>query len=276
MQTPKASRMVWEIMTRQPTPGGDASASRMVQAVNTSCRIVETLHELGDAGITEVANRLDLSKAAVHSHLSTLEANEFVVKEGSRYRLSLRYLGIGEAVRRLNELYSTGQSEVENLAKQTGELAHLVVEEHGCGVFIYRAGGEDAVWVKVSQPGRRDYLHCTAAGKALLAELPEERVEEILERHGLPAITGQTITDKTELIEQLTEIRDRGWAIDDEERVDGFRGVAASILGDQGKLVGAISVSGPVGRLNGTVLEETIPEKVTNAANVIEINIRYH
>lgn len=253
--------------------GGSA---RSVQSVATSCRIVAALHDLGGAGVTDVARRLDRSKATVHAHLQTLLEQEFVVKEGDRYRLSLRYLELGESVRERNALYQYGREEVDALADATDELAHLVVEEHGLGVFVHRSSGENAVRVNVSRAGRRDYLHCTAAGKAILAELPADRVDEILDRRGLPAMTERTVTDREALDEQLAAVRDRGYAVDDEERVDGFRGVAASIVAQEGGLLGAISVSGPVGRFNGRVLEETIPEQVTNAANVIEINIRYH
>lgn len=245
-----------------------------VGATETSLRILETLKGLDGAGVTEVANRLDLPKSTVHNHVSTLLRNEYVVKEGNTYRVGLQFLEFGEYIRNRMPIYDVARPEVERLADETGELSNLLVEEHGKGVYLSRAEGNKAVQLD-TYAGMRVHLHCTALGKAILAYLPEERVREILDTHGLPKRTETTITDEEELFDELEGIRERGYARDTEERVAGLRCVAAPIRNLDGNPLGAISVSGPTSRMKGERFEEEVPEDLTSTANVIELNLNY-
>jgi DNA-binding IclR family transcriptional regulator len=224
--------------------------------------------------VTELANELDLPKSTVYSHLRTLREHEYVVQEDGRYRLGLRFLDFGEHTRDRMRIYEVARPEVEALAEETGELANLLVEEHGQGVYLYRAKGEGAVNVD-THAGMRVGLHCTSLGKAILAHLPEERVDDIVDRWGLPARTANTITDRAELDAELARIRERGYARDDGERLSGLRCVAAPITDVDGDAVGAVSVAGPTSRIKGDRFDSVIPERVMSAANVTEINLTY-
>lgn len=245
-----------------------------VQSVGTALSIVEALKELGDGGVTELASALDLPKSTVHNHLVTLERSEFLVKEGESYRLACRFLELGAVARDQKPIYRIAKPEVRKLAKETGELSGLITEEHGRGVFLCRAKGNQAVHVDTYQ-GKRIYLHTAALGKAVLAHLPDERVDEIIDRHGLPEMTSRTITDRDELMAELETIRERGIAFDDEERLRGLRSVAAPIRSENDTLLGAISVAGPTSRMQPERFEETIPDLIRNAVNVIELNVTY-
>ena len=119
------------------------------------------------------------------------------------------------------------------------------------------------------------FLHCTALGKAVLAHLPEERTEEILDQHGLPGVTERTTTDREELWEELAEVRDTGVAFDDEERMLGMRCVAVPLLGTDDEVVGAMSVSGPRTRFQDEYYRETCPRLLRETAHVIEIRLTY-
>ncbi len=121
--------------------------------------------------------------------------------------------------------------------------------------------GNNAIQID-THTGEAVYLHNTALGKAILAHLPKERVEEIIDRHGLPSKTDRTITDKKELFETLEGVHERGIAFDDEERINGLRCVAVPIL-DNGKTIGAISVSGPKSRMDNERFREGIPNKLS-------------
>ena len=245
-----------------------------VGATETTLRILETLKEMDGAGVTEVANSLGLPKSTVHNHVSTLLRNEYVVKEGDTYRVGLRFLEFGEYIRNRMPIYDVARPEVERLAEETGELANLLVEEHGKGVYLCRAKGSRAVRLD-TYAGMRVHLHCTALGKAILAHLPEERVREIVDTRGLPSRTGTTITDEDDLLAELEEIRERGVAHDEEERVAGLRCVAAPIKNLDGNALGAISVSGPTSRMKGPRFHEEVPEDLISTANVIELNLNY-
>jgi DNA-binding IclR family transcriptional regulator len=118
-------------------------------------------------------------------------------------------------------------------------------------------------------------MHNTAVGKAILAFLPEVRVDEILDRHGLPQQTDRTITTREDLEERLERVRENGYALDREERLTGLTCVAAPIRSDDGGVVGSISVSGPASRLDDDQLTGDLAERVVQTANIIEINVTY-
>lgn len=242
-----------------------------IRATETSFRVLEALKRLDGATVTEVATELDLPKSTVHNHLATLQRNEYVVAEDGTYRVGLRLLELGERRRNGMTVYEVARPEVDDLAAETGEMANLAVEEHGLGVYLYRADGEDAVRTD-AYAGMRSHLHCTALGKAMLAHTPRERVDEILDERGLPSRTDATITDRDALFEELDRVRERGVAFDREERLDGLQCVAVPITTEADRAVAAVSVSGPTSRMRGERFEEQIPERLADAANVIELN----
>ncbi|WP_425433234.1 IclR family transcriptional regulator [Haloarcula nitratireducens] len=166
------------------------------------------------------------------------------------------------------------REEVTELAEETGELANLLVEQHGKGVYFHCAHGVDAVKTD-SYIGQRVYLHNTGLGNAILAHLPRERIEEILDRHGMPATTENTITDLEELFSHLERVREEGVAFDDEARVKGLRCVAVPIVNNNDTVEGAIGVSGPTSRFQDERFREELPAKLKSVANVIELNTTY-
>ncbi len=249
------------------------AGSRTVQSVDTACRILDALESLDGAGVTELADHLGQSKGAVHTQLATLAEHGFVVNEDGTYRLSLRLLELGEYTRRSVPMYDVATPKLDELAEDTGTRAQLVIEEAGQAVPVYIARPQRAL-APPTGIGERECLHCIASGKAMLASLPESRVDEIVDEHGLPARTSETITTRAELDEELARICERGVALNDEEKVPGLRSVGAAIRGQDGSILGAISVSGPTSGLEDEAFREEIPTLVSNAANVIEVNHR--
>ncbi|MFB9808913.1 IclR family transcriptional regulator [Haladaptatus pallidirubidus] len=252
----------------------EKTAKHPVQTTEKTIRLVEELKNSGSCGITELANRLDMGKSAVHNHLATLEQHGYVVSEAGTYRLGLKFLDIGGYTRNQMELYKTAESQVKLLATETGERANLLTEEHGMGIYLYRANGDQAVDLD-TYTGVRTYLHTSALGKAILATLPEENVEAILDQHGLPATTPGCVTDRSELYDELETVRDQGFAIDDEERMEGLRCIAMPITSTKGNPLGAISISAPSSRMKGERFQEEIPELLRGAVNMIELNLNY-
>lgn len=253
----------------------DENDGRQLQTVRTAAEIIDGLRELNGAGVTELAEHLNLSKGSVHHHLSTLRSKHLVTKDDGIYRLGLHFVTFGEYVKNHNSLYRAGQDEIDRLAKDTGEFAHLMTEEFGRAIHLYKAQGENAVGkpYHIENLQRRDYLHYSAAGKAILSQLSEERIRSIVDTYGLPERTNQTITNSQELFDELETVRDRGCAFNDEEEITGLRAVAAPVNPNQDSIVGAISVSGPLSRMDGDRFTDELPEKVVRVANVIELNI---
>lgn len=244
-----------------------------VQTGEKMLSIIEALEELEQARITELADELKMSKSTVHNHLSTLKEHEYVVQQGDFYQLSLRFLALGEVARGRTDLYKFGQPRIDNLAEETGELVNLTYEENGYVVYIYRKRGTENVQFS-TEVGRREYMHCTAVGKAILAHLPDNRVEEIVEMHGLPKQTENTLVNPDELYEELAEIQDSGIAHDREEFGEGLRCIATPIIGPADQVLGGISISAPTTRLNNDAFEKRTVNLLEEAANIIELNIR--
>jgi len=251
---------------------GESEGEKRIKGSSTALRTLGVLYELQGAGVTELANYLDLSKGTVHPHLKTLCEEGFVVQNGDEYKVSLECLNIGVGVRNQIELYRAGMEEVAELADETGEYAHLMVEQNGWGYIIQVEEGANAS-ATTSRVGKRLYLHCTSGGKAIQAFMPRGKVETIIDKRGLPKKTENTVSDRKELLEVLEEIRQRGVALDMQEHLHGARSVGAPVLAPDEEVMGAVTVSGPATRLKDDRIEKDLPEKVQSAANVIEMNI---
>jgi len=256
----------------------ESDSPRTLQTSTTTLQVIDALKDLDGATVTEMADYLDLSKGGVYNHLATLRENDFVVKDNNVYQLSPRFILIGEHVRQESLLYQFGREEVNTLVNDTGEYAQLITERHGRGIVLYLQRGEKAIGSSYPNQMERKPLglHHLSAGKAILSRLPESRVNEIIDRRGLPQRTNNTITSREELFDELETIRERGFALNVEEEVDGLRAVGAAINGPDGEVLGAISLSGPKSRMQGERFNEEIPRKVMDAADVIEVNINMY
>lgn len=253
---------------------GQPEAKNPIKGAVRTVDILTALKELDGAGTTELADYLDLAKSNVHNYLSTLYQEGYVRKDGTTYHVGLRLLELGAYARQQRPVYEVAKPELRTLAKETGERVNLMVEEHGMGTYLCFEAGIQAVKVD-AYVGSRVHLHNTALGKAILAHLAEDRVREILDRHGMPRTTEHTITDRTELFNELADVRDRGAAFDREERLKNLRCVAAPVLSKNERIEGAISVSGPKTRFGKERFEEELPKRLQQAVDVIELNLTY-
>lgn len=254
-------------MTNDPGP------SRL-KTTETSLEVVDALYELGGGRIDEIANHLDAAPSTIHRHLTTLRAHDYVTKTGDVYQLGLRFLTIGGYIQHNERGYQLAKDKVQQLALTTGERVQFITEEHGQRVYIHASVGEDAVQTD-AHIGKRGPLHCSAAGKAILAALPRTRVEEIIDKRGLSRVTPNTITDRDALFEELQEIANRGVAFNKQESVMGLNAAGTAVKRPDGQVLGAISISGPAQRFKGDKLGEEIPNLLLGATNEIELNLKY-
>jgi len=251
-------------MTRKPP-------KNPIKTTGTIFDIIEYLDEQDGAGVTEIAETFDKAPSTIHSHLQTLVARNYLIKDGTTYRNGLKFLQLGTHVERRIQLSEEVQPFLERAAEETNELAWFVVEEHGRAVYLDKVEGKYAVQ-PYTQKSEREDIHNIAAGKAILAHLPDERVKEIIDRQGLPQYTEKTITDIEELHSELGEIRERGYAFNRGETFENHRAVACPIL-HGGEVRGSIVVSGPKNRLKDERFNETIPELLSGIVNAIELEL---
>jgi DNA-binding IclR family transcriptional regulator len=244
-----------------------------VKTTGTAFDIIELLTELGIADLTTLADELNLAKSTVHRHIGTLQRRGYVVREDGEYQVGLRFAKLGNHAQERNEAYVLAKSKVSELAEETGERAQFIVEEDDYAVYAYVDHGKYAVRTAPG-PGSRIPIHTAASGKAILAHLPRERVEEIIERRGLSEITEYTITDPEELWAELEETRDRGYAYNKQENIEGLLAIGAPVTRPGGEVLGALSISGPTHRMKGKVDNE-LAELLLGATNELELNINY-
>nr|WP_312871648.1 IclR family transcriptional regulator [Amycolatopsis acididurans] len=210
------------------------------------CLILNLLQESVD-GITlnEVAQTTGLPKSSAFRYLWTLENHRYVERdeEGGLFRLGLGFVGMQS--RHLEILRERARPSLQQLRDDFGETANLGLLDGDHVIYIDIVESRRGVRLAASR-GDRVPIHCTALGKAIAAQLPEDRVRDLLKETGLERRTGNTITAIDDFFADLAKVRRTGYAIDDRENEEDGRCVAAPLLGTH--LPAAISVSGPSSR----------------------------
>ena len=250
------------------------SSVRSLKTIERTVEIVDLIQEMDGARVSELAEALDVSPGTVHAYLSTLENSRYLVKEGDEYHIGLRFLSVGGYASNRKSSYRFIHQKVKELADMTEERAQFIVEEHGRGIHIHVGSSPSAVQAD-ARVGKEVSLHASAAGKSILAHLDEHRIDEIVERWGLPALTDNTISTRDELTEELQTIRERGYSFNRCESIKSLRAVGVPVRKQDGSVLGALSVSGPANRLRGELYEEEIPRQLLGVANEIELKIQY-
>jgi DNA-binding IclR family transcriptional regulator len=171
-----------------------------------------------------------------------------------------------------SKLFHVANPVIQSLAEETGEMANVSLEEGGRWVVLYNESGDRALNLGVF-PGLKTPLHTHAAGKVILANLPRNRRDSILE-DGLEQVTDETITDPDKLRSEFSAIRERGHAFDMDEQIKGMGEIAAPLLDDTGVL-GAVAVVCPSGRLADETYRDELTRKIKEATDSISINYQY-
>lgn len=248
--------------------------NNVVKSDQTVFAIIEYIHREGDAGVTELADSLGLAKSSVHKHLKTLAHHDYVVNDGGRYRLGLKFLTLGGRIRDGSELCQFARASVTELAEETNQMVSFILRDgsHGVAVFVRN----DRYGLRKQVPlGNRFPLYQNGAGKSILAALPDDELEGVIERTTLEAKTPNTITSVDVLRREIEEIRDRGYATSTEERVEGVQSVASAVEDRSGGTIGSLSIAGPADRLTEERLHAGYADAVMEAANELELRIRY-
>lgn len=229
----------------------------MVKSVARALDILQIVssHKQG-IGVTNIAKQIDINKSSVYRILSTLAQYGYIEQdsETGKYKLGYKILEMSSKLLDSIDLRKEAAPFLMELEKYTNEVIHLVVYDQGEVVYIEKLEGNETLRMH-SRVGKRAPMHCTSVGKAILAQLPEHVVEEIIERKGLPAHTKYTITDREKFMEELKIIKERGYALDLQENEYGITCIAVPIFDHLGKVVAAVSISGPTMRMTSERLE---------------------
>lgn len=245
---------------------------KTLKTTTMSMKILKLLSETDGARVAEIAERMDAPTSTVHGHLTTLEAEQFVFKRGGIYFLGSELLRLGSKVRTRREEFIQAREFTKKLFDEIGFRSIFVIEMAGRAVFIHTASGSKMRWTHENL-GNRLYLHNTAVGKAILAEHPSPRVEQILDKWGMPQETERTITDREKLFSELEEARENGYAVNHGENIKGLHAIGAAATERSGNIIGAFSVTGPKNSFTGEEREREIAESVLEIVDEYELEI---
>jgi DNA-binding IclR family transcriptional regulator len=222
----------------------------MLQTVQRATQVLRLFTpEQPEWGVTEVAALLGIPKSGAHLLLSTLAAEGLLQRTpGSRYRLGWSLFELSQTKLETTEFLLVARRVMEQLVAGWGETAHLAVLVDGQVLYVEKLQGDRAFEIVLSRVGKRLPAHCSGVGKVLLAHRSWEEVLAIVERQGLPALTPNTITAIDRLRAELDEVRQRGYAFDQEEVMVGLCCAAAPIRDESGEVVAAMSLSVPAYR----------------------------
>ncbi|MGH2560911.1 MAG: IclR family transcriptional regulator [Thermomicrobiales bacterium] len=211
--------------------------------------LLDLLDAEGDLTLTELSGRAGINKATALRILANLDDRGYVERDGhGRYRLGVRLTQLGARRSAGLDLRSVARPILRHLRGETGETVNLGVPTADGVIYIDIM--ESAHGLRMAAAvGASDAYHATALGKAIMAHWPGPAIADHPRRHPLTPKTPRTIVDAGALERELAAIRDRGYALDDEENEVGARCVAAAILDHRDEVVGAVSVSGPASRL---------------------------
>lgn len=228
--------------------------------------LLDYVRKSNGATLAEILDEFDMARSTAHMHLNTLVEHGFLVRENGQYCIGLRFREFSVSARNRRPSYQIVKKELEKVENDTGSEVEFLVQEAGMVTLIHHSES-------VRHDRVRLHMHNTAAGKAILSELPPERVEEIIERRGLPAKTSTTITEKQRLFEELDKIQEQGYAYNNRECFEGYHGIGSAIEGIDGSILGAIAIGGPVYRVDEDVLKTETADVLTETVSNIEDTI---
>ncbi|WP_432171315.1 IclR family transcriptional regulator [Streptomyces sp. 1222.5] len=247
--------------------GGRGTASA-VQSVDRAVSVLEILARHGEAGVTEIADELDVHKSTAFRLLGVLENRGLVAqaKDRGKYYLGAGVLRLAGAAAVRLDISQEGVPVCREVADELGETVNIAVLDDDAAVNIMQARGTASVTAQ-NWLGRRTPLHATSSGKVLLAHMPPTLREGLLAR-SLPRFTERTVTGATMLRAELEAVVEQGYGLTVEELELGLAAVAAPVRAHDGKVIAAISVSGPVYRLNADRLPEVAKRTVAAGAEL--------
>ncbi len=247
----------------------------MVNSVLNAVRILELLSQGRSLGITELSKELEIPKSSTHNILQTLESKGFVEKnsETLKYNLGTALVELGYRAQNELAICRIAKPYLNGINQETDETVHLTLLDNNEVLYV------DCVESKrrlrtYSVIGIRAPLYCTAVGKAIMAELTEDQIKDIIRLKGLQRLTALTITNEKDLFLDLEETRTRGFSIDNMEHEDHLVCVGAPIKNAAGEIFASLSVSGPSNRMSEARINE-IGNLVRNSAGEISRKLGY-
>lgn len=245
-----------------------------VQSIDRVLDILEVLSTSPQGmSLSDLATATSLHSSTAHRLLSALSNRGYVRKdkESGKYRLTLRLYEISRRVSTVLNLFSASKPLLEKLSNDAQEIVHLVERDGNEVVYLHKFEPFLRPINITSSVGLHNPMYCTGVGKSILAQLEEKEIRSIWDQSTIISFTPKTITTFEALWNDLTQTRERGFAIDDEEHDLGVRCMAMPVYNWEGVPVGAISISGPTARLTSKTMDELFPLLSATALEISQL-----
>ena len=243
-------------------------------AVERALEMLEVVaQESGGLSNAEISRKLNIPKSSASYILRTLESQSYLTRdqESGKYRVGLKILSLSRGALSGIDVRGVALPIMRHLTQQTGLTCHLAILDGPDAVYIEKVEPEGFIrmdtWV-----GRRMRVHATSVGKALVAHIPQERLEEILRKSGMEKRTPKTITTLPRLLKELERVRMRGYAVDDEENNLGARCVGAPVFNDRGLIEAGLGLSGTTQQVSPHTMPRIL-EALKDAARHISMGM---
>jgi DNA-binding IclR family transcriptional regulator len=222
-----------------------------IQVLHKTLDILETIRESHSGlALADISRALKLPKPTAHRIVSTLETRGYLSRnDEGLYRMSRKFFELDTIESDEQLLTRAAMPVMSRLVESCRETLNLGVLDAGEVVVISTIESPQGIRM-ASKVGNRRYLHSTALGKVLASGLPQKDVERLIRLKGLPRLTPQTLTTRQAFFAELAQVRQLGFALDNEENEEGGRCIAAPITGAGGRIVAALSISAPVFRMD--------------------------
>ena len=239
--------------------------TQSIQALEKALEVLGAFIQTGhpDLGVSDISRITGITKSTAHRILLTLESKGFVRQnpENEKYSLGIPLFHLGNLVFKRFDLKAAALPIMEELRDRCGETIHLNVIQDADRLVIAKVDSSQNLRTFI-EVGDRSPLYCASSSKALLAFLPDARIQEIIEKTGLAAYTPNTITDASRLMQEVGQIRERGWAVSSGERIPEISSVSAPIRDHTGRLIASLTISGPTVRF-------VVPDKIPHLAGLV-------
>jgi IclR family transcriptional regulator, acetate operon repressor len=240
-----------QVIRRKATDHDGEGRDGGVQSVDRALHIIETLAE-DDEGyrLSDLAVRTGLSTSTAHRLLTTLEKRRFVQFDPtcSKWHVGAQSFAVGATFTRRRNFVALAMPYLRKLRDATRETANLAVVDDASIIVLTRVESRE-IMRSLTKVGGRVAMVASGVGKAVLATYADEDVSAIIRHHGMPRLTEKSIVRPGDLFKELQTIRQRGYAVDDEEAQIGLRCIAAVVYDPHAEPLAAISVSGMTSRV---------------------------
>ena len=235
---------------------------------------IECLAQNGAMGLQELSTALDLNKSTVHRILNSLICMDYVRQdpETVKYSLSFKICGLSNQILSQNSMIDIARPFIKELSANSGETVHLVQLDGINATYIDKVEASQNSVRMISMVGKSIPLYCSGVGKAILADMPDTKIESIWKQSFIQQLTEHTVTRFVDFMNLIEETRRSGYALDNEENEIGVRCIAVSLKGYNGKSTYAISISAPKDRMSDARILQ-LREMILKTKYQIESNI---